>query len=94
MKCVNCGAGCDSLDVKVLQTSPEGLSDALPAHRGATSARGPPAPWWAWASCGALAAALRRGAKGMPLGRLRTLGVRVTAFLTAWSVAIVQNREY
>lgn len=59
-----------------------------PVNRAGLSERGP-APWpWSCPCDEPRAARLRSGAEGIPDGRVRTVGERVTAFLTAAKEAI------
>ena len=60
------------------------------------SERGEWPPWWSWwFKDGDRAARLRRGAKGMPEGSVRTVGEAVTAVFTAckWAIGVLDVED-
>ena len=71
--------------VIVFETNPVAEARLTPpAHRGIASERAPDSECpWLWGSWGALADRLSSGAYGTPLESVRTVGLRVTALLTA-----------
>lgn len=77
---------------KVLDTKLEEVHfDTPPTNRAGLSDRGPePCPWSSCPCEGARAARFSSGALGIPEGRARTVGDRVTAFLTK----VAMSREY
>jgi hypothetical protein len=71
-----------------LESMPAAELDTVCAHAGCLSPRGATAPWLWLLSSAFFAARLTSGALGTPDASVRTVGGSVTAFFTAWSVAI------